>query len=139
MGWIQILRKKLDAHYLIPSECYSLGFPWTPHVWGSMFTGRIEKYPNSFLIRKDREKTFWMDQIRIPIRQFIKNKVGISWKRKGLSVNTSQEREEEKLEFNNTDIGIFKWLPPVINDSIFHKNHSYTYMIPAISDGYLYG
>ena len=54
-----------ECELSIPTECYEDGYPWTPHVWGSMFTGRIEKYPNSFIIKKGREKTFWMDRVRI--------------------------------------------------------------------------
>ena len=84
--------------------------PWTMHIWPSIFTGEINRYPEELVMRK---KT---SSLRSQLRKFLHTH-GIRWYRKGLKTSV----EKKDWEFRNIV------LDPIIDKSIFDDYNSFTF------------
>ena len=108
----------------IPRELYGKWqhdpTPWTPHIWGSMFAGRIEVYP-------DHRPSAHINPVRRRVRNFLLRR-GIRWHRNGLKI-----RKEGFGE------ATFIRLKPIITENVLDHYNSLDYHIPAISHDYFYG
>lgn len=91
--------------------------PWTLHVWGSIFCGRIEKYP---LIAGDGVKTG-------KLKRVLKKKFG----------NSDNVIAMRFLKMISPDYKFMR-LRPVIKESVFTNYKSFKYHIPAISYDFFY-
>ncbi len=122
-GFKMPFNKKLE----IPEILFSYGgYPWTPHVWGSIFAGRNEIYPD---FRLDKG-----NPVRVKLRmRLIKH--GIRWHRKGLTIRRPTQETSKKMRHKAS----YTRLEPIIQENLLDHWNSFDYNIPAVSYDYIYG
>lgn len=122
-GFKMPFNKKLE----IPEELYSYGgYPWTPHVWGSIFAGRIETYPD---FRLDK-----INPARAKIRMWLINH-RIRWHRKGLNIRRPTRETSKEMRQKAS----YTRLEPILKENLLDHWNSFDYNIPAVSYDYIYG
>jgi len=115
---------KYEKSLEIPSELRwsEDNHPWTMHIWPSMFTGKINRYP------EEAVKVRRPGSLRLNVRKFLHTQ-GLKWYRKGLKSSI----EKKDWGFRNIV------LDPVIDRSLFDDYNSFTYSIPGVNYGYVFG
>ena len=114
------LRLPYQGELTISKELYRNNYPFTPDVWGSMFTGKIFKHPKS----KETE----INPIRHKIRTFLRDR-GIRWSRRGTKV---------KYEGTGDFVPSYMVFEQKIEKSVFDKYNSFTWGIPSLYDGFVF-
>jgi hypothetical protein len=118
------LRMPYEARLSIPKELYKSGEPFTPNVWGSMFTGEIFVHSDTNMGK---------DSLRYRVRQFL-HRLGIRWAREGTKVWKSYH--ESKFDRDIETIH-FIWKREVF-ESVFNEFKSFVYAVPSISDNFIF-
>jgi hypothetical protein len=114
----------------IPKELYEGNTPYTPHIWPSIFTGKIVRHPDT---RSERSKTYFLSGIRYSIREILKS-FNVSWRRKGWSLYSEKDYNKKQLHFEPTWELWKKCVEKTVLDEYYHFKHN----IPSVSDGFLF-
>lgn len=120
------LKMPYERKLTIPRELYitgpdNPGIPWTPHVWGSIFAGRIEVYPDFRTFKRS------INPLRNYVRKYLL-KNNIKWHRSGFTIKRAPIRDDT-----------FRRIKPVITENVLDRYLSLDVHIPAISHDYFYG
>ena len=87
------VRMPYESKLSIPPETFINGSPWTPNVWGSIFTGKISKYPIPNILQKEFFPSP-IRRIRLKIRHILRN-WGLQYNREGIKFKTENRKEED--------------------------------------------
>lgn len=114
----------------IPKACYLGGYPFTPDVWGSMFTGKIFNHPD----RKIKYNSPM--RLRLRIRELF-HSLGIKWRRYGNEIILDREKAVQAKEDAEHTYRHFK---KSIEKSVFDEyKNPFKYNIPSICDTFYFG
>jgi len=134
----------------IPKELYLDGIPWTLSVWPSIFSGKIEAYPNPSLWPSIFSGKMGVFPNPKPVKITFKKRIrewlwahGIKWYRSGLRISFSKPKEPPKPPNPPKPPDPTKWvlipIKPIVEETVLDNYNSLTYHIPAVSCDYIYG
>ncbi len=122
------LNMTYEERLTIPRELFRRDQPFTPNIWGSMFTGDIFVHSDSKYIGETG-----LGKLRLIIRHFLHDN-SIRWFRSGLNF---WKDKDSLVQYGSFEPNYFIWRKEV-EKSVFDDYHSFIYAIPSVSDNYMF-
>ena len=127
------LNLPFEKELTIPRECYLGDYPFTPDVWGSMFSGKIFSHPDRY------QKNPFLKDVRLKVRNTL-HKLGIQWYRLDDKVTFNKSEIIDEIHDRDKAEPTYRHFRKAIESSVIDEyKNPFKFNIPSICDTFYFG